>query len=843
MAPEVLSFSNKDIQDIAAQLRADLEKGLSKEEAGSRLSTHGFNETKVKETTWQDIFLRQLKTPFTYLLAVAALIAFVIGNTTDALVIVLIVVLNTIIGFYQEWKSDQALRTLEKYISVRAKVRRGGSRTRIPAREVVPGDILLLQTGDVVPADARIIKAEGLVLNETTLTGESVPVGKTEDAISTEVKGYYQATNMVFSGTVVTSGSAVSLVVATGDDASAGSLIHLAGKINKESEFAKGLGRFSAFIIRLVAITIAFIFTVNLLLKGGSADVGDLLVFALALAVSVIPEALPVVSVFSLSRGALRLAKRKVIAKRLSAIEDLGGIEILCTDKTGTLTENKLRVVETFPKENKEAVFYGYIGSPFLGGVSDVDPFDLALGNALKDDEKGRVKEFTHVKEVPFDPLRKRNVVVVRPMRGEEDTLQIISRGAPETLLAMCHGVSSDAKTWAEQQGTSGRRVLAVVKKSKKGSLSHVAEEVKGFEFVGLIAFEDPIKDTAQYAVERARKLGVEIKILTGDAPDVAAAVAKRVGLIKGRGEVMLGEELIELSLEEQRARVASCPVFARVSPEQKYHIVSLLREKASVGFLGEGINDAPVLNAASVSLVVESASDVTRGEADIILLDKSLATIIEGLQIGRTVFVNTLKYIRATLASNFGNFYAVAISSLFIEFLPLLPVQILLINLLSDFPMISIAADSVDRGEIARPQKYNVRDIALLATVLGIVSTVFDFLFFALYYKISPEVLQTNWFMASIITELLFLYSVRTRKFFLKGSRPAPIILWLSGSAFVTTLILPFTKWGQEIFHFITPQPVHVATILGIAAVYFVVTETVKLLYYKYSPSGNTGR
>lgn len=361
-----------------------------------------------------------------------------------------------------------------------------------------------------------------------------------------------------------------------------------------------------------------------------------------------------------------------------------------------------------------------------------------------------------------------------------------------------------------------------------------VKDEEKNLTLVGLLSFVDPIKPSAKKAVEQAEKLGVKIKILTGDSQEVAGAVAYQIGLIKKTTDVITGEILDNLPDEEKTLAVEKNSVFARVSPDQKYNIIKLLQENNEVGFLGEGINDAPALKIANVGLVVDSASDIARESTDIILLKKSLEVIIDGIKEGRKVFANTIKYIKATLASNFGNFFAVATASLLIDYLPMLPLQILLLNLLSDFPMIAIATDNVDSQELQKPKSYNLKEIAFLATVLGIVSTVFDFIFFAMFYRIGPAVLQTNWFIGSILTELILLFSIRTKFIFFKAKPPSRILYWLSGLAILVTVILPFTGFGQTVFKFTRPQANQLWLIFGLVICYFIITEIVKHFYYR---------
>jgi Mg2+-importing ATPase len=562
------------------------------------------------------------------------------------------------------------------------------------------------------------------------------------------------------------------------------------------------------------------------MIKGASTNIVELIIFSIALATAVIPEALPVVITFSLSRGASRLAKHKVVVKRLSAIEDLGGIQVLCTDKTGTITENKLTVIDVYGDKHQ---VLSHANRAISQKNAYKDPFDIALENALdtKSSHSHRISF-----EIPFDPERKRNSVLVR---NDNEPLLIV-RGAAESILPFVSShATSTIKQWIKGQEVSGRRVIVVAHKkvtsideyTKKDEESHLT-------LSGAISFVDPLKKSTHEAIQKAQHLGVAIKIITGDSSIVAGAIAHEVGLIDDVNKVITAQDFFALSESKQEAAADTYSVFARFSPQEKHQLIDVLQRRFEVGFLGEGINDAPALKSANVALVVHGASDIAREAADIILLNSSLNVIINGIQEGREVFANTIKYVKMTLASNFGNFYAVAIASLIINFLPMLPIQILLVNLLSDFPLIAIATDSVDKEEIKTPETYNLRDFVLISTLLGIVSTVFDFIFFGLFYRISPQVLQTNWFIGSILTELLLLYSLRTRMPFYKAKLPTKTILILTIAAAIATVVIPFTALGRNLFRFIAPSPTHLVIVCGVVLLYFMSTEAVKLLYYR---------
>jgi Mg2+-importing ATPase len=759
-------YTVKSVSDLVAEFNSSAEGGLTKSSVESLQAKHGKNEIKGKESSVTELILRQLHSPFIYMLFFAAILAIALGETVDGLLIVLFIFINTVLGFYQEFHSAKALALLKKYIVRRARLVRNGAETVVGSNEIVPGDIIILETGDIIPADVRIIESNDLTIDESILTGESVPVEKTADPLSASTDQVYKALNIGFTGTTIVSGKGKALVLFTGIETNLGDITKLATQTKHQSTFDKNISKLSKFILNLVLVTLAFVFLANIFIKGASVNLTELIIFSIALAVSVIPEALPVVMTFSLSRGAVSLAKNHVVVKRLSAIEDLGSIEILCTDKTGTLTQNKLTVSDIKSIASENVLHFASLAAPFLDETSDLpnNAFDIAIHNAISDDEKKTLHEYQRISEIPFDPKRRRNTMLLK----KDFLYSIVVRGAYEEIVKECINLSEERKnqitTWVTDMGQQGKRVIAVAYKEIGGEEVKALQSVENnLQLLGLVSFIDPIKPSTIDAIKKANGLGVRLKIITGDSRDVAGAVAYQIGLTPSFHEVITGEELIALSHEEQKKKVNEFSVFARVTPEQKYMIIQLLQEEYEVGFLGEGINDAPALKIANVGLVVEGASDVAREAADIVLLEQSLGVIVDGIRQGREVFANTLKYVKATLSSNFGNFYAVAVASLILDYLPMLSIQLLLCNLLSDFPMISIATDTVDEEEVTKPKNYDVRDIALFATILGITSTVFDFIVFGLFRHEEPRILQTNWFVASVLTELLFLFSIRT--------------------------------------------------------------------------------
>lgn len=835
--PSFQRFAALSRDEIEAQLETS-EAGLTKEQAKQGLQRWGANSLINHATHWSAILRRQFVSTFVYLLFGAAVISLLLGEYIDGSMILLFILINAGLGFYQEFHSEHTVALLSRYVVRTTKVVRDGVTQDLPTAQLVPGDLIHLEAGDMVSADLRFIETHDLTVDESVLTGESVPVAKQIQPIDRIDLEPHQASNIGFTGTTIASGHATGIVFATGQASVLGDIAQLATETNRVSSFEKGINRFSVFILRLIVVTLLFLFVTNLLIKsGGGVGWVELAIFSIALAVSVIPEALPVVMTFSLSRGALRLAKNQVVVKRLSAIEDLGSIEVLCTDKTGTLTENALRIVSISSSDENSTLRWAAVASsaPDSRKHEPNNAFDLAIWNRLSDTERQAVARYRTIEEIPFDPERRRNSRLVE-QTGQQN---LIVRGAPELLLEYCQLTPEERHqhlNWVAEQGKLGCRVIAICVKQLNGQTTYQpTDETTDLTLVGLLAFADPIKPSTAAAVAKAERLGLRIKILTGDSREVAGAVAKEIGLITDPAKVITGEEILKQSPADQLASVENYSVFARVSPQHKYHIIKLLQHSNEVGFLGEGINDAPALKAANVALAVEGAADIAREAADIVLLKQDLEVIVDGIREGREVFANTIKYLKITLASNFGNFYAIAVASLLIDYLPMLPLQILLVNLLSDFPMIAIAADSTDPEELRRPRNYDVKEVALIATILGAVSSVFDFIFFAIFSRLGEAQLHVYWFIGSILTELALIFSLRTRQWAWRALRPSAVLIWLTGGAAVITITLPFLHWAQRTFSFIEPEISKLWLVLGIVVTYALLSELVKRLYYHF--------
>lgn len=824
-----ISFASQNTKDVYHALDSSPD-GLTDIQIEKHRSTAGLNMISAKEVTWWQILLRQFASPFVYILIFAALLSWYLGETIDSIFIASFVVIGAVLGFVQEYNSQQSVELLKKFLVDHCRVIRNKTEMMIKSQELVPGDICVLEPGNIIAADMRFVDADNLLVDESILTGESMAVTKSASPLDASlIFAIHEANNIGFSGTTIMQGRALGIVIATGKNTEIGGITKLAAESEGASTFEKGITKLSGWILKTIVATLALVLIVNFLVKKADAraNVADMVLFSIALAVSVIPETLPVVAALSFSKGSLALAKKHVVVKRLSAVEDLGSIEVLCTDKTGTITENKMSVSDMQGPDRDLCLRYGVLASSKVEGASS---FDIALIAKLGDTEIGAHK----INELPFDPERKRNSVLVETESGN----MLIVRGAPETVLTLCSNLSQsdkdDIEIWCREHEIQGERVIALAAKKWTAGADYVAADESGLEYIGTVSFSDPIKESAAGAILQAEELGVRIKILTGDSKNVAIAVAKKTGIIENETQVMTGEEFEALSEAEQLVAVEEVHVFARVAPEQKYRVIELLERKYEVGFLGDGINDAPALKLASVALAVDTASDIARSASDIVLLNPSLSVIIDGIKGGREIFANMVKYLKTTLISNFGNFYAVAVAMIVAPFLPMLPVQVLLLNLLTDTPMIAISLDRVDPQELKKPRGYNVGEIVRMSLAFGIINAAFVFLFFILFIHQGAAVLQTNLFIGSVLVELLLIFSIRTRKVFWKGTKPSLAVSVLCLIPASIAVILPFTLWGERYLGFAKPSYEYLVIILLLVAAYFITVEIAKLAYYR---------
>jgi len=824
--------ATKKISEIYFELNSS-SKGLNEAQIKEKLKKYGLNKVEVKDIKWWQILFRQFKSPFVYILIFSSLLALFLGEKIDSIFIAFFVLIGAVLGFIQENSSQKSVELLKNFLVDRTRVLRQGIEVVIKSEEIVPGDICILEPGDIVPADIRFTRADNLLVDESILTGESIPTSKISARLeNADITGVHTASNIGFSGTTIMQGKGFGIVIAIGKETQIGGITKLTAESQGVSAFDKGISKLGGWILKIILATLALVLIINFLVKKSDnrTSLADVVLFSIALAVTVIPETLPVVAALSFSRGSLALAKKNAVVKRLSAVEDLGGIEILCTDKTGTITENKMTVSSFYSADEGKCLLYGVLASS-LGEYNS--SFDKALLSEFKEEKK--LQDWTKINELPFDPERKRNSVLVK-LKKES---WLIVRGAPESILALCSHLSDEQKDeildWIVSREKQGERVIVLASKKTIKTSLYGAEDEKDLDYVGAISFNDPIKASTIPAILQAEELGVRIKILTGDGKNVAIAVAKATGIIKGEEEVLTGEEFERMSEEDQMSSVEKVHVFARVSPQQKFRIIELLERRYEVGFLGDGINDAPALKIASVTLAVDTASDIARSASDIILLDPSLIVIIDGIKGGREIFANMVKYLKTTLISNFGNFYAVAVAMIVAPFLPMLPIQLLLLNLLRDTPMIAISFDRVDSQELKKPKTYNIKEIVTTSLIFGTMNAIFVFIFFLIFIKQGASILQTNLFIGSVLIGLVLVFSIRTKKPFWKGMKPSLLVSGLCVILAGLAITIPLTSLGQKILGFSKPSFESLIIIFLVVGAYFITVEIFKALYYGF--------
>lgn len=788
------------------QSTEQLEKGLSTAQVQQLQKKYGHNLTLYPKKHWYQLLLRQIASPFIYLLCIAAIIAYSVNDTQTACIIMIIICINTTLSFFQEYRAERALRVLNTYISLKVEVLRDGKQQTIPSTELVPGDIIYLKPQSLVPADVRLIKAEGLLVDESALSGESAPVAKDIQGKNEQKECYL--------GTIITAGTAQAIIIATGIKTRFGAINTLILQKKQESHFAVTMKSLSRLFFMLTIISACLVIVAHLIIHG-TQNFETTLLFAIALALSMTPEALPVVITVALSQSAALLAKRHVLVKRLSAIEDLGDITVLCTDKTGTLTQNKLVYTDHYQYNNA----YDLLEIASLGDPENPSIFEQAIQNK-RDKQKS---QYTVLRTFPFEAQTRTQSLIIQDTKT--NTQYMLTKGALESLAPANTKDMTKLISWETEKGALGQRVIAYA--------------IKG-EIIGLISFEDPLKDTTKEALATAKNLGIRVKIISGDSKVVSGAIAHQIGLIESPDHVITGAELAQLSTEEQEKALRTYDVFARITPEQKYTIVETYKKTDVVGYLGDGINDAPALKNAHVGIVVQEATDLAKSIADIILLKKDLGVIINGIALGRATFANTIKYVKITLAGNTGNVLTLSTVSFILPYLPLLPLQVLLVNLLCDIPMIAISTDTVDPHDLRRPCSYTNTDILRTTLLFAVISSLTDSIFFLIFHTLPAASVQTYWFIDNMVTEMLFILSLRTKKLFFKKPHPSKLIaILLLCTAFIG-IALPFTRLGQHFFAFVKPHTHDVVIILLLACAYFIFTESIKLLYYRLVKRAN---
>ena len=804
VSPAVLEAARKNAEELLQSLRTTAE-GLTQAEAEERTRTVGPNEVaQERRQSWFIRLLKILRNPLVVLLGTLSAISFATGDARAGTVMAMMVVLGATLRFVQEARADAAAAKLKAMIHVTATVMRDGEAREMPLRELVPGDIIKLSAGDMIPGDARVLSSKDLFVSQGSLTGESFPVEKFHDPETKDVSSPTELKNICFMGTSVESGTATAAVVTTGVNTYLGSM---AGSIAQEpppTSFDVGLNKFTWLMIRLMAVMVPLVFVINGLTKH---DWKSAFFFALAVAVGLTPEMLPMIVSVCLSKGALAMSRKKVIVKRLNAIQNFGGMDVLCTDKTGTLTEDRVvlqRHCAVNGEESEEVLLDSYLISHFQTGLKNL--LDRAILASTDFHEQGLVDKYQKLDEIPFDFTRRMMSVLVEDPEGKNI---LLTKGAPEEVFHQCshfelNGKLSpmepdlivELKEEYESLSNDGFRVLAVATKQLSEKRLCSREDESDLVLKGYVAFLDPPKSTAGTAIQALHNHGVAVKILTGDNQLISRKVCKDVGLLAD--PMLLGSDVEKMSDAELGEAAEKATLFARLSPAHKQRVIQVLRAKGHVvGFLGDGINDAPALRAADIGISVDTATDIAKESADLILLETDLMVLEGGVTEGRKVFANIIKYIRMGASSNFGNMFSVLGASAFLPYIPMAPIQVLTNNLLYDFSQVPIPTDAVDEEQVTRPRPWNIGEITRFILYVGPISSIFDYTtFFVMLWVFNcwdpsrAAVFQTGWFVESLMTQTLIIHVIRTNKIpFIQSRASLPLTA-------TTLAIMAFGMW-----------------------------------------------
>jgi len=816
-------------------------KGLSEAEAEKRLEEYGYNEpARKKKRTILFQILSKFVNPLVIVLLIIAGFSLFFGEKISALLVLLMAIMSVFLSFFQEHRAGKEAEKLSEMVRATATVYRNGKAKEVKIREIVPGDIVDLFAGDMIPADLRIISCKDLFINQASLTGESFPIEKVPEPIHPKSRAVSELTNVAFMGSSVVSGTGLGVVVKTGIATQFGELSRRVATMVMETSFDKGIRKFTWLMIRFMLFLVVIIFGINAFLKKG--DFIEALLFSLAVAVGLTPEMLPMLVAINLSKGAIAMSKKEVIVKRLNSIQNFGAMDVLCTDKTGTLTLDRIvleKHCDVVRNESDDVLRLAYINSFYQTGLRNI------LDRAILKYEKLLVKQYKKVDEVPFDFSRKVMSVVVE-MDGKHT---IVTKGAPEEIFKRCTKfeldgeildmedlILTDLKEEYNDLSADGFRVLAVAYKDMENKKEvYSKNDEQDLILKGYIAFLDPPKPTAKKTIEALRSLGIEFKILTGDNELVTKKICSEVGLdVRG---LVTGDEIENVSDGTLREIVENTSVFARLSPLQKERIIHALhKNKHIVGYLGDGINDAPALKASDVGISVNNAVDIAKESADIILLKKSLMALEDGVIEGRKTFGNILKYIKMGSSSNFGNMFSMTGASLFLPFLPMLPIQILLNNFLYDLSQVAIPSDEVDDEYLLKSRPWNVDYIKKFMIFIGPISSIFDFVTFGVLlfvFHASQSLFNTGWFLESLCTQTLVIHIIRTGKIPFIESKPSQFLMFTSIYIVTIGLIIPFTPLGK-FFGFVAPPLTYFIALFLIVVSYLFLVQIGKKWFIK---------
>jgi Mg2+-importing ATPase len=841
-AADTIAWWGHDPEALFARLHSE-PSGLSDAAARRRLREHGANElVSVRSVSHARLLLRQVSSPLTLILIAGALISLLVREWIDAATILVIITIGAGLGFAQELRASNALARLTARLALQAKVCRGTRVIKVRATHLVPGDVVELSAGNLVPADGLVIEARDFLVDQSSLTGESLPVEKRPGTVAADA-ALAQRTNAVFLGTSVRSGTARVLVARTGHATVIAGVALRIGVLDEETEFERGVRRFGNLLLRVMLGVVVVVILVNQAMGRQGMESA---LFAVALAVGLSPELLPAIVSVSLARGAHRLSEQGVLVRRLDAIEDLGGIDMLCTDKTGTLTIGTMALEsarDPAGAASREVLQAGWINAAFETGIDNpIDAALVAAGRAAGLSTEGWVK----VDEIAYDFVRRRLTIVVEPPQRPGQH-RLITKGAFEQVLAACTRVQDGAQAVAldtarraeleafvVQQAQRGMRVLALATADRPAKARWATGDESDLTFAGFLCFNDPPKPDAPQTLRLLAARGVRVKMITGDNRHVAAYLAERVGL--DPKALLTGEAINGMRDEALSSLAEQTDLFVEVDPAQKERIVrALQRTGHAVAYLGDGINDAPALHAADVGISVQGAVDVARASADIVLLTPDLGMLCRGLEEGRRTFANTLKYIYITTSANFGNMISMAVATPLLPFLPLTATQILLNNLLSDLPSMAISADRVDAGAVEQVRRWDIAEVRRFMIVFGLVSSLIDILAFVLLrqvFEAEAPLFHSAWFVLSLLTELAVLLTLRTA-----GpagrSRPSGALMVLVALVTVVACVLPQWTWSATLLGLAPLTPALWGTVIGLVVLYVAVTELAKRRFF----------
>ena len=847
VSPAVLDAARRTGDDLLKSLDTSI-SGLTESQAQDRFRTAGPNEVAQEKTSgWFIRLLLIMRNPLVILLGALSAVSFATGDARAGSVMAGMVVLSVALRFIQEARADTAAAELKAMIHVTATVVRDGMAREMPLRDLVPGGIIQLSAGDMIPGDARVLTAKDLFVSEGRLTGESLPVEKLHDPEDHVVSSPTDLKNTCFMGTSVESGTATAVVVSTGVSTYLGSM---AGSITAEpppTSFDTGLNNFTWLMIRLMAVMVPLVFFINGFTKH---DWKGAFFFAMAVAVGLTPEMLPMIVSVCLSKGALAMSRKKVIVKRLNSIQNFGGMDVLCTDKTGTLTEDRvtlMRHCDVTGRETEDVLLDGYLISYFQTGLHNL--LDRAILDSKDFHQQELIAKYRKLDEIPFDFTRRMMSVLVQDPDGKSI---LLTKGAPEDVFHQCAQFELDGrlapmdpgrmtglKAQYDNLSNDGFRVLAVATKELTGKQGCAKDDERDLVLKGYVAFLDPPKESAGRAVDALRSHGVSVKILTGDNYLISRKVCRDVGL--DPEPMLVGSDIEKMSDAELGEAAVKTTLFARMSPAHKRRVIQMLRSKGHVvGFMGDGINDAPALRAADIGISVDTATDIAKESADLILLEKDLMVLEQGVTEGRKVFANILKYIRMGASSNFGNMFSVLGASAFLPFIPMAPIQVLTNNLLYDFSQVPIPTDAVDEEQVARPRPWNIDEIKRFILFVGPISSIFDYTtFYVMLYVFHSwdparaPLFQTGWFVESLMTQTLIIHVIRTNKIPFIQSRASVPLTATTVIIMAFGMWLPFSPLASALGMTALP-PLYWPILLATLFCYVVLTQLIKMWLLK---------